>query len=133
MKITNNNGTVRSYENTNTIITVNEVQALYLGTGAPGQASTFKLSYKESEMSQDMDESSSEAQIAEEINGFSALSGPVTVEKEQTGATNTRWSITYDAADGDVAQLETHASGGNAYVVTRANGWSIEGPISEKP
>merc|ERR1711871_330675 len=130
LKITNNNGTVRSYEDTNTIVTVNEVQILYLGTGAPGQASTFKLSYK-GEMSQDMDESSSEAQIAEEINGFSALSGPVTVVKEQTSATNTRWSITYDAADGDVAQLETHASSGAAYVVTRANGWSIEGPISE--
>merc|ERR1711871_1191624 len=130
LKITNNNGTVRSYEDTNTIITVNEVQILYLGTGAPGQASTFKLSYK-GEMSQDMDESSSEAQIAEEINGFSALSGPVTVVKEQTSATNTRWSITYDAADGDVAQLETHATSGAAYVVTRANGWSIEGPISE--
>merc|ERR1712054_631270 len=76
LKITNNNGTVRSYENTNTVVTVNEVQIPYLGTGAPSQASTFKLSYK-GEMSQDMDESSSPAQIAEEINGFSALSGPV--------------------------------------------------------
>merc|ERR1712196_191731 len=33
LKITNNNGTVRSYENTATIVTVNEVQVLVLATG----------------------------------------------------------------------------------------------------
>merc|ERR1719310_2750424 len=75
-----------------------------------------------------MDYESSAAQIAEEINGFSALSGPVTVAVETTKG---RWSIKFDAADGDVAQLETHATSGTATVVTRANGWSIEGPISE--
>merc|ERR1711907_794349 len=79
LKITNDNGTVRSYENTNTIVTVNEVQVLYVGDGAATQTDgVFKLSYK-GEMSQDMDYESSAAQIAEEINGFSALSGPVTV------------------------------------------------------
>merc|ERR1719389_1389450 len=128
LKITNNNGTVRSYENTNTKVTVNEVQVLYVGDGAATQTDgVFKLSYK-GEMSQDMDYESSKAQIAEEINGFSALSGPVTVAEERTKG---RWTITFDAADGDVAQLETHASSGTATVVTRANGWSIEGPISE--
>merc|ERR1711871_838218 len=128
LKITSNNGTVRSYENTNTVVTVNEVQVLYVGDGAATQTDgVFKLSYK-GEMSQDMDYESSAAQIAEEINGFSALSGPVTVAAERTKG---RWTITFDAADGDVAQLETHASSGTATVVTRANGWSIEGPISE--
>merc|ERR1719267_410026 len=95
-----------------------------MGTGATGQQATFKLSYK-GEMSQDMDHSSSDKQIAEEINGFSALSGAVTVAAEGTA----KWKVTFDAADGDVAQLVAHASTGTASVVTRANGWSIEGPI----
>ena len=71
-------------------------------------------------------ESSSEKQIAEEINGFSALSRPVEVDKDSTGANNARWTITFDAADGDVAQLVAHASVGTASVVTRANGWSLK-------
>merc|ERR1711937_972306 len=37
--------------------------------------------------------------------------------------------VTFDAADGDVAQLEAHATAGAASVVTRENGWSIEAPI----
>merc|ERR1711871_936994 len=126
LKITSNNGTVRSYANTATIVTVNEVQVVVMGTGVTSnsQTATFKLSYK-GELSQDMDASSSEKQIAEEINGFSALSGPVKVDAEG----DAKWTVTFDAADGDVAQLEAHASAGTAFVVTRANGWSIEGPI----
>merc|ERR1711871_369186 len=126
LKITSNNGTVRSYANTATIVTVNEVQVVVMGTGvtSSSQTATFKLSYK-GEMSQDMDASSSKEQIAEEINGFSALSGPVQVATEG----DAKWKVTFDAADGDVAQLEAHASAGTAFVVTRANGWSIEGPI----
>lgn len=127
LKITSNNGTVRSYDSTATVVTVNEVQVLIMGTGAASQTATFKLSYK-GEMSQDMDASSSEKQIAEEINGFSALSGPVEVD-EELASNNARWTIKFDAADGDVAQLVAHASTGTASVVTRANGWSIEGPI----
>merc|ERR1711871_1737785 len=74
----------------------------------------------------DMDNGSTEKQVAEEINGFSALSGPVTVAKE--GAA--KFVVTFDAADGDVAQLVAHGTGtGSAMVVTRENGWSIEGPI----
>ena len=40
----------------------------------------------------------------EEINGFSALSGPVTVAGEGTTANNgfPKYVITFDAADGDV-------------------------------
>merc|ERR1711907_632687 len=81
LKITGNNGTVRSYEDTDTIVTVSEVQVLVLATGidgsqgycsdssiTPGGAgatptaeiarvtgaeSKWKLSYK-GEMSQDM-------------------------------------------------------------------------------
>merc|ERR1712100_947412 len=124
LKITSNNGTVRSYDSTATVVTVNKVQVLIMGTGAASQTATFKLSYK-GELSQDMDASSSEKQIAEEINGFSALSGPVQVDAEG----DAKWKVIFDAADGDVAQLEAHASAGTAFVVTRANGWSIEGPI----
>merc|ERR1719379_536516 len=74
-----------------------------------------------------MDEDSSPSQIAEEINGFSALSGPVTVVSEG----NAKFKVTFDAADGDVAQLEAHATDSTkpVSVVTRENGWSIEGPI----
>merc|ERR1719387_374931 len=126
LKITSNNGTVRSYADTATKVTVNEVQVVVLNNGLHASpAATFKLSYK-GEMSQDMDNGSTEKQVAEEINGFSALSGPVTVAKE--GAA--KFVVTFDAADGDVAQLVAHGTGtGSAMVVTRENGWSIEGPI----
>merc|ERR1711907_913070 len=96
-----------------------------------GAESKWKLSYK-GEMSQDMDYQSTPAQVAEEINGFSALSGPVTVTGEGTSAYNgfPKYVITFDAADGDVAELETHTDGTDVVtIVTRANGWSIEGPI----
>merc|ERR1719316_1323189 len=128
LKITSNNGTVRSYVDTATTVTLNEVQVVVMGTGVDGstQTATFKLSYK-GEMSQDMDATSTKEQIAEEINGFSALSGPVTVGTEG----DAKWKVTFDAADGDVAQLVAHASAGTAFVVTRANGWSIEGPITD--
>merc|ERR1711968_136924 len=100
LKITSNNGTVRSYANTATKVTVNEVQVVVLNDGINNSpAATFKLSYK-GEMSQDMDNGSTEKQVAEEINGFSALSGAVTVAKE--GAA--KFVVTFDAADGDVAQ-----------------------------
>merc|ERR1711871_597073 len=137
LQITNNNGTVRSYENTATIVTVHEVQVLVLATGIDasqdtnGAESKWKLSYK-GEMSQDMDYQSTPAQVAEEINGFSALSGPVTVAGEGTTSSEgfPKYVITFDAADGDVAELGTHTDGTDVVtIVTRANGWSIEGPI----
>merc|ERR1719498_2297089 len=128
LKITSNNGTVRSYVDTATVVTVNEVQVVVLNDGInDSPAATFKLSYK-GELSQDMDNGSSDIEVAEEINGFSALSGPVTVTKEG----NAKFVVTFDAADGDVAQLVAHGTGtGSAMVVTRENGWSIEGPIGE--
>merc|ERR1711968_152658 len=103
-----------------------EVQVVIIGTGVGDLSASFKLSYK-GEMSQDMDQASTEAQIAEEINGFSALSGPVTVADEG----NSKFKVTFNALDGDVAQLEAHTTSGQTVsVVTRENGWSIEGPIS---
>merc|ERR1719389_286436 len=83
-------------------------------------------------MSQDMDYKSTPAQVAEEINGFSALSGPVSVVGEGTTRSNgfPKYGITFDAADGDVAELGTHTDGTDVVtIVTRENGWSIEGPI----
>merc|ERR1711988_1870200 len=125
-KITSHGGTVRSYADTATKVTVNEVQVVVLNDGINNSpAATFKLSYK-GEMSQDMDNGSTEKQVAEVINGFRALSGAVTVAKE--GAA--KFVVTFDAADGDVAQLVAHGTGtGSAMGVTRENGWSIEGPI----
>merc|ERR1711968_31826 len=120
LKITNNNGTVRSYEDTATKVTVNEVQVVVLNDGlTSAPTATFKLSYK-GEMSQDMDQASTISQVAEEINGFSTLSGPVTVAEEG----DAKYVVTFDAADGDVAQLVAHATVGAASVVTRENGWS---------
>jgi hypothetical protein len=79
-----------------------------------------------------MTSTSTDDQIAEEINGFSALSGPVTVTGE-----GVNFVVQFDAKDGDVAQLTavtTSAAGGTGgdtvTIVTRAHGWSIEAPIS---
>merc|ERR1711907_736221 len=62
-------------------------------------------------------------------NSFSALSGPVSVA--QTADIN-QYVITFDAKDGDVAQLVAHKQSGTlgVYVSTQKNGWSIEGPPS---
>merc|ERR1712167_198169 len=93
----------------------------------------YKLRYK-GEESQDLDHESTPLQVAEEINGFSALSGPVTVAGEGTKVTATgaypKYKITFATEDGDVAQLEPVKLGSNnVYVTTRENGWSIEGPV----
>jgi hypothetical protein len=73
------------------------------------------------EESQDMDEASTDVQIAEEINSFSHLSGPVAVVAEENN-----WVVTFDAKDGDVPQMTASST---VSVFTRANGWSIEGNI----
>jgi hypothetical protein len=143
LKITSNNGTVRSYPAGATTdfkpkITVNEIQVITIDEGGDDDNinQIWKLYYK-GEESQNMDHASTIAQVAEEINGFSALSGPVTVAKEgstagagtATGAP--RYVVTFDAKDGDVAQMTavTNSGTGTVKVSTRANGWSIEGPV----
>merc|ERR1719446_1322520 len=136
LKITSNNATVRTYPPTGTgiaaKITLNEVQIITLGNGQDGadQNTVWKLYYK-GEESQNMDHGSTPAQVAEEINGFSALSGPVTVAGISTGTTTgfPRYSVTFDAKDGDVAELTAVADSGTVAISTQANGWSIEGPV----
>jgi len=158
LKITSNNGTVHTYENRDTantkgeglpvVVTVNEVQVVVLGTGmaSKNEDQVWKLYYK-GEETQNMDYMSTPAQVAEEINGFSALSGPVTVEGEATQKASTtgypKYVVTFAAQDGDVAEMtavstigtniagDTPTSGNTdaVTVVTRANGWSIESPI----
>merc|ERR1711998_30059 len=98
---------------------------IIFGTGAATQSSTFKL-YMGTEETQDMDQASTLAQIAEEINGFSQLSGPVTVA---AGAAGTIKKVTFAAIDGDVAQMTAIGDGAGVTIATRANGWSIEGPV----
>jgi hypothetical protein len=149
LKITSNNGTVHNYhtrkvsatpptnEGLPVQVTVNEIQIIVLGTGenAANDDQVWKLYYK-GEESQNMDWKSSPAQVAEEINGFSALSGPVTVEGKATATDDTtgfpRYEVTFDAKDGDVAELTVAVTSGNndVYVFTQANGWSIEAPVS---
>merc|ERR1711871_1122713 len=124
LRITSNNGTVHSYESKSVKVTLEEKQVLSLGHGidydmkhGSGQwdnTYTYKLSYK-GELSQDMDVESTPVQIAEEIKGFSALSGAVTVTGEGTATSNggyPKYIIKF-----------------NATVTTRENGWSIEGPL----
>jgi hypothetical protein len=136
LKITNNNATVHTYKDHSASaatglavkITDQEVQLLVLGTGDTDQNddSVYKLYYK-GEESQNLDYASTREQIAEEINGFSALSGPVTVD---AGNSNSKYTITYAAQDGDVAQLTAVTDSGKAVSIhTVANGWSIEAPI----
>jgi len=143
LKITSNNGTVHSYSALAVQVTLHEVQVLSLGDGIdnPGDGKTsmedasniYKLRYK-GEESQDLDHESTALQVAEEINSFSALSGPVNVKGEGTADTVTgafpKYVIKFAAEDGDVAQLEPVKLGtDNVYVTTRENGWSIEGPV----
>jgi len=145
LKITSNNATVRTYPPTGTgiaaKITLNEVQIITLGNGQDGAddpdvggtgvtATVWKLYYK-GEESQNMDHSSTPAQVAEEINGFSALSGPVTVAGISTGTSTgfPRYSVTFDAKDGDVAEMTAVPDSGTVAISTQANGWSIEGPV----
>merc|ERR1711981_877767 len=66
-------------------------------------------------------------QIAEEINSFNQLSGPVTVAAA-AGTTVAR-KVTFAAIDGDVAQMTAIGNGDGVTIATRANGWSIEGPV----
>jgi len=134
LKITSNNGTTHSYETLAARINVNEVQIITLGEGQDDDNSgqVWKLYYK-GEESQNMDASSTPAQVAEEINGFSQLSGPVTVTADGSTTANTpghpRYRVTFDAKDGDVAEMTVVADSGTVAVVTRAHGWSIEGPV----
>merc|ERR550537_1115477 len=123
LKITSNNATVHTYPDLAAQITVNEVQVIVFGTGASTQTGTFKLYYGTEETA-DMDESSSQTQIAEEINSFSHLSGAVNVVAE-----GNNWIVTFDAKDGDVAEMTAQATSGGVSIATRANGWSIEGPV----
>jgi hypothetical protein len=129
LKITSNNGTVHNYNDKNVRINVQEVQVIVLGDGASSTTdAVFTLEYK-GEGSADLTHASTAAQVAEEINSFSALSGPVSV----TGPTANSWTVTFDAKDGDVAQLSILRKAGtdtSLTVHTKHNGWSIEAPLS---
>jgi hypothetical protein len=120
LKITSNNATVHSYDVADAQITVNEIQVIVIGTGADSQSGTFTL-YMGGEETQDMNEASTDVQIAEEINSFSQLSGAVKVT-----AMGDNWFVEFDAKDGDVPQMTSTSA---ASIATQANGWSIEGNV----
>jgi len=123
LKITSNNGTHHSYPDLAARITLKEVQVVVINNGQAAGSEVFKLYYK-GEESKDMTHGSTEEQVAEEISSFSALSGPVKVTKE-----GINFVVTFDEKDGDVAQMTAVTTAGTVNVVTRAHGWSIEGPV----
>merc|ERR1711968_137245 len=125
LKITGNNGTVHNYDDTYVRVNVNEVQVIVIGAAGTGSDEVFTLNYK-GEESEDLNHASTAQQVAEEINGFSALSGPVTVTKS-----NHVWTVTFHERDGDVALLSASLSSGDGPVTTftKHHGWSIEAPI----
>merc|ERR1711988_1564835 len=102
-------GTVRSYPAGATTdfkpkVTVNEIQVITVGSGQDESNTNqvWKLYYK-GEETQNMDHASTIEQVAEEINGFSALSGAVTVTGEGDPSTATgfpRYVVTFDSKDG---------------------------------
>jgi len=150
LKITSNTAATHTYTST-VKVTLKEVQVITIGAGTDNGDATlgdgsslaasntdqvWKLYYK-GEESQNMNYLSTAAEVAEEINGFSALSGPVVVTGDgyTTESGNTgfpRYKVTFDAKDGDVAQLVAVTTTGTVTVRTRENGWSIEGPVSLK-
>merc|ERR1712065_112960 len=127
LKITSNNGTVHNYDDTYVRVNVKEVQVIVIDADGTSDNTNevFTLSYK-GEESQDINAASTAHQVAEEINGFSALSGPVTVTKS-----NHVWTVTFHERDGDVALLSASLSSGDGPVTTftKHHGWSIEAPI----
>jgi hypothetical protein len=139
LKITSNNGTVHSYaaeiSSKSVRINAEEIQVVILGTGQDDANTNqvWKLYYK-GEESQNMDWESTAVQVAEEINGFSALSGPVTVTTEGVGTApktgRPRYVVKFAAQDGDVAEMTAVATTGAVTITTRAHGWSIESPIA---
>jgi len=147
-RVTSNNGTQSQFNNVRVVASASEVQTIkqiqvVAADGAnnaigyplnPVTAETFRLYINKNKANEEFTEvlthGSSNAEVAEAINAFAALSGPVKVDNTLHGYTVSAKVITFDAIDGDVPQLEFVAVGtstGTVYTTTVSDGSSITG------
>merc|ERR1719454_1787962 len=134
LKVTTHNSTVT----TRTSVTLNaaqgevqEIWAMAANVGAAHADDQYRIYINANKPNVEFTEiltgASTNAQVAEAINAFSALSGPVTV----TGAADlNKISISFSAIDGDVPQLtiDKLADGGSSNTMsteTTKQGWSF--------
>lgn len=143
LRVTSNNGTTTAFKTVNIVAGVNEVQNIRVTDGkifAPVLAETFRLYINKGKWNEEFTEvlthGSTNAQIAEAINSFAALSGPVKVTNEFHGFDTTEKSVTstmvvtFDAIDGDVPLLHAESVGtltGTLSTSTITHGSSISG------
>jgi hypothetical protein len=143
LRVTSNNGTTTAFKTVNIVAGVNEVQNIRVTDGeifAPVLAETFRLYINKGKWNEEFTEvlshGSTNAQIAEAINSFAALSGPVKVTNHFHGFDTTEASVTstmvvtFDAIDGDVPLLHAESVGtltGTLSTSTIRHGSSISG------
>ena len=143
LRVTSNNGTTTAFKTVNIVAGVNEVQNIRVTDGkifAPVLAQTFRLYINKGKWNEEFTEvlthGSTNAQIAEAINSFAALSGPVKVTNDFHGFDTTEASVTstmvvtFDAIDGDVPLLHAESVGtltGTLSTSTITHGSSISG------
>jgi len=144
LRVTSNNGTTSSFNQVRIVASQNEVQTIKVVTGANILGHTATQTYRiyinkdksNEEFTEVLTYGSSNAQVAEAINAFSALSGPVKVDNTLHGfdtddtATTHAKVITFDAIDGDVPQLHAESVGsltGTLHTTTIRDGSSLTG------
>jgi len=144
LRVTSNNGTTSSFNQVRIVASQNEVQTIKVidSSNQLGHTATetYRLYINKGKSNEEFTEvltyGSSNAQVAEAINAFSALSGPVKVDNVLHGfntnvATTTHAKvITFDAIDGDVPQLHAESVGsltGTLHTTTIRDGSSLTG------
>jgi hypothetical protein len=143
LRVTSNNGTTSSFKQVRIVASQNEVQTIKVVDGSNILGHTATQTYRiyinkgksNEEFTEVLTYGSSNAQVAEAINAFSALSGPVKVDNTLhgfdtgTGTTHAK-VITFDAIDGDVPQLRAESVGtltGTLHTTTIRDGSSLTG------
>merc|ERR1712167_187693 len=134
LRVSTNNHTIAQHTNIRMNAAAQEVQTIMPRTADLSKidaADTYRIYINANkpnvEFTEVLSGASTAAQVAEAINSFSALSGPVTV----TGAADlNKISISFSAIDGDVPQLtiDKLADGGSSNTMsteTTKQGWSF--------
>jgi len=130
LKVTTPNSTVTERTGITVSAAAQEIQAIWAVNSnkfAKTDGDKFRIYINENKPNVEFTElltgASSNLELAEAINSFSALSGPATV-----AITNLEIRITFAAIDGDVPQLSIVEIAGNTQsfsVVTLVEGWSL--------